>query len=131
MCQHKPEPEFIMTTSPNTPTTDYESKRRVSFQPFVEVLDIPPVNPETKNLLWYTKSELVVISFNLQRQILIYKALSSLKKKRDALDLLADDSAACHAVKRQRLQGPLADATATVGPTRPMFPMQATLQTAI
>ena len=122
-----------MMAAPTTPVMNVSAKRRVSFRPFVEVLDIPGVDPETKHLLWYTKCELFIISMNLQRQILIYKVISSLKKERDALGPHVDDLATSHPAKRQRVECPLIDATVTVDQqARSMLPAPAPLvQTAI
>jgi hypothetical protein len=122
-----------MTAAPIASLTNAKSKRRVTFHPFVEVLDIPRADPETKHLLWYTKCELFLISLEIKRQILIYKAISSLRKKRDALETCTDD-ATCNPVKRQRLlPGPiLGDTTMAAGPLMPVVPVvQAAMQTAI
>lgn len=121
-----------MTAAAINSLTGTKSKRRVTFHPFVKVLDIPRADPETKHLLWYTKCELFLISLEIKRQILIYKAISSLRKKRDEPETCADDET-CYPAKRQRsLQGPLVgDTTLTAGPMLPLVPvMHATMQMA-
>ena len=81
------------------------NKRRVNFRPFIEVFDIPLVDPAIKEMLWYSKCELFMIKLEVTRQLLIYKAIVGMRQKRAALDNV-DASPA----KRARiLQGPMAN----------------------
>lgn len=80
-----------------------KDKRRVTFYPFIEVFKIPQVDPEIKGKLWYSKCELFMIKLDLTRQVLIYKAIVGMNKKRAAL-MNPDDNGASPS-KRARLQG--------------------------
>ena len=84
-----------------------KDKRRVTFYPFIEVFKIPQVDPEIKGMLWYSKCELFMIKLDLTRQVLIYKAIVGMNKKRAAL-MNPDDNDASPS-KRARLQASIAN----------------------
>eukprot|EP00545_Synedropsis_sp_CCMP1620_P001975 CAMPEP_0119011640 /NCGR_PEP_ID=MMETSP1176-20130426/5801_1 /TAXON_ID=265551 /ORGANISM="Synedropsis recta cf, Strain CCMP1620" /LENGTH=99 /DNA_ID=CAMNT_0006964495 /DNA_START=104 /DNA_END=403 /DNA_ORIENTATION=- len=61
--------------------TPQHQKKRVSFRPYVEIAVIPPVDPETKHLMYYSKCELFLIEVEVKRQILMLRNMMEEKKK--------------------------------------------------
>jgi hypothetical protein len=92
----------LLTEYPVTMAATRKSKKRVTFSPFVEVVDIPRTDPGVKDLIWFSKYELFLISLDFKRRILLYQAIKSLEKKRAIAENLPE-ICATHPVKRLRI----------------------------